>query len=604
MSARKAGKITASPTSQASRAGRRTAAGAALVVAALVSTAACGGGGGGKDGKGGGKAAGFNAGINKVASASDKKGGELKFIGTQDADSWDPQRGYYGFMWDFARYYTRTLVTPKPAPGAQSVDVVADMATDTGKLSDDKKTYTFTLRDGLTWEDGQPVTSKQIKYGIERTWATDKISGGPQWLMQVLDPERSYKGPYKDDTPDKLGLKAIETPDDRTIVFHLPKPNGDFLQMLAIPAAAPVRPDKDTAEKYGLKPFSNGPYKFVSYTANKGLELVRNDKWNRDSDPVRKALPDKISLRLTSNADDMDKKLIAGEYDVDINATGMGSAGRQKALQSSRGNIDNPQTGFIRFAAFPKSVAPFDNEHCRKAVIYASDHTSLQTARGGPEAGGDIGTSMLPPSVKGYDPGYDPFKLKQGKPDEAKAKEELKACGKPDGFRTTIAVRNNKPQEIATAESMQAALKKVGIDAQIDPYDGAQSTGIIGAPKNVKAKGYGILVFGWGADFPSGQGFLQPLADGRFIQESGNQNFPELDDPAINKLFDDAIAETDPDKAGKLYQEANKKVTEGAWYMPFTYEKNIIWRSSRLTNAYTSDAYNGRYDYASLGVVR
>ncbi|WP_058046383.1 ABC transporter substrate-binding protein [Streptomyces roseifaciens] len=582
---------------------RRPAAGAALVVAALVTTAACGGGGS-KSSSGDGKGAGFNAGVGKLAAASDKKGGELKFIGTQDADSWDPQRGYYGFVWDFARYYTRTLVTSKPAPGAQSSEVVPDMATDTGKVSDDKKTYTFTLRPGLTWEDGQPVTAQHIKYGIERTWATDKISGGPTWLMQVLDPEKTYKGPYKDESKDKLGLKAIETPDEKTIVFKLPKPNGDFLQMLALPAAAPVRPDKDTAERYGQKPFSSGPYKFVSYSPNKGLELVRNDKWNRDSDPVRKALPDKISVTLITNADDMDNRLLKGDYDLDINATGMGSAGRQKALKERKGNVDNPQTGFIRYAAFPKTVAPFDNEHCRKAVIYGADHTSLQTARGGPQAGGDIGISMLPPAVKGHDAGYDPYNMKQGKPDVAKAKEELKACGKPDGFRTTIAVRNNKMQEVASAESLQASLKAIGIDAQIDKYDGAQSTGIIGSPKNVKAKGYGIIIMGWGSDFPSGQGFLQPIVDGRFIQQSGNQNYPELDDPAVNKLLDDGIAETDPEKAGKVYQEANKKVMEGAWYLPFTYEKNIIWRSSRLTNVYTADAYNGRYDYASLGVVK
>ncbi|MEH6377072.1 ABC transporter substrate-binding protein [Streptomyces sp. KLMMK] len=582
---------------------RRPAAGAALVVAALVSTAACGGGGSGSsstDGKG----AGFNAAVGKLATASDKKGGELKFIGTQDADSWDPQRGYYGFMWDFARYYTRTLVTSKPAPAAESSTMVADMATDTGKVSADKKTYTFTLRPGLTWEDGQPVTAQHIKYGIERTWATDKISGGPTWLMQVLDPDKTYKGPYKDESKDKLGLKAIETPDEKTIVFKLPKPNGDFLQMLALPAAAPVRPDKDTAERYGQKPFSSGPYKFVSYSPNKGLELVRNDKWNKESDPVRKALPDKISVTLITNADDMDNRLLKGDYDLDINATGMGSAGRQKALKEKKGNVDNPQTGFIRYAAFPKTVAPFDNEHCRKAVIYGADHTSLQTARGGPQAGGDIGISMLPPAVKGFDPGYDPYNMKQGKPDVAKAKEELKACGKPDGFKTTIAVRNNKMQEVASAESLQASLKAVGIDAQIDKYDGAQSTGIIGSPKNVKAKGYGIIIMGWGADFPSGQGFLQPIVDGRFIQQSGNQNYPELDDPAVNKLLDDGIAETDVEKAGKVYQEANKKVMEGAWYLPFTYEKNIIWRSSRLTNVYTADAYNGRYDYASLGVVK
>ncbi|PSJ24766.1 peptide ABC transporter substrate-binding protein [Streptosporangium nondiastaticum] len=582
---------------------RRSAAGAALVVAALVTTAACGGGGSSKE-SGDGKGAGFNAAVDKVAGASEKKGGELKFIGTQDADSWDPQRGYYGFMWDFARYYARTLITSKPAAGGESTTLVPDLATDTGKVSDDKKTYTFTLRPGVTWEDGQPVTAQQIKYGIERTWATDKISGGPTWLMQVLDPEKTYKGPYKDESKDKLGLKAIETPDEKTIVFKLPKPNGDFLQMIAMPAAAPVRPDKDTAERYGQKPFSNGPYKWVAYSPNKGLELVRNDKWNKDSDPVRKALPDKISVTLITNADDMDNRLIKGDYDLDLNATGMGSAGRQKALKEKKGNVDNPQTGFIRYAAFPKTVAPFDNEHCRKAVIYGADHTSLQTARGGPQAGGDLGLSMLPPAVKGFDPAYDPYNIKQGKPDAAKAKEELKACGKPEGFKTTIAVRNNKSQEVATAESLQASLKAIGIDAQIDKYDGAQTTGIIGSPANVKAKGYGIIIMGWGSDFPSGQGFLQPIADGRFIQESGNQNYPELNDPAVNKTFDEAIAETDVEKAGKIYQEANKKVMEGAWYLPFTYEKNIIWRSSRLTNVYTADAYNGRYDYASLGVVK
>ncbi|MFH8786446.1 ABC transporter substrate-binding protein [Streptomyces roseoverticillatus] len=582
---------------------RKAAAGAALVVATLVTTAACGGDGGSKGG-GDGKGAGFNAAVDKAASVSEKKGGELKFIGTQDADSWDPQRGYYGFMWDFARYYARTLITSKPAAGGESTTLVPDLATDTGKVSDDKKTYTFTLRPGVTWEDGQPVTAQQIKYGIERTWATDKISGGPTWLMQVLDPEKTYKGPYKDESKDKLGLKAIETPDEKTIVFKLPKPNGDFLQMIAMPAAAPVRPDKDTAERYGQKPFSNGPYKWVSYSPNKGLELVRNDKWSKDSDPVRKALPDKISVTLITNADDMDNRLIKGDYDLDLNATGMGSAGRQKALKEYKGNVDNPQTGFIRYAAFPKTVAPFDNEHCRKAVIYGADHTSLQTARGGPQAGGDLGISMLPPAVKGFDPAYDPYNIKQGKPDAAKAKEELKACGKPEGFKTTIAVRNNKSQEVATAESLQASLKAIGIDAQIDKYDGAQSTGIIGSPGNVKAKGYGIIIMGWGSDFPSGQGFLQPIADGRFIQESGNQNYPELNDPAVNKTFDEAIAETDVEKAGKIYQEANKKVMEGAWYLPFTYEKNIIWRSSRLTNVYTADAYNGRYDYASLGVVK
>ncbi len=349
---------------------RRIAAGALLAAATMVVTTACGGGSGdkGKDGLA------FNGGVNKVLNASDKKGGELKFIGSQEADSWDPQRGYYGFVWDFARYYTRQLVTFKAEPGAASTELVSDLATDTGKVSADGLTYTFTLKDGVTWEDGKPITSKDIKYGIERIWAQDVISGGPIYLQQVLDPKGEYKGPYKDTSADKLGLKAIETPDDKTIVFKLPVANGDFLQMLAMPAASPVRQDKDTKSKYGLKPFSSGPYKWESYTPNKSIKLVRNDKWDAKSDTVRKALPDKISVTFTTNADDMDNRLIEGEYDLDINATGVGAAARQKVLQQHKGNIDNPQTGFIRYAVFPQTV--IDNVECRKAIIYAADSKS------------------------------------------------------------------------------------------------------------------------------------------------------------------------------------------------------------------------------------
>ncbi|MFF3605662.1 ABC transporter substrate-binding protein [Streptomyces sp. NPDC002463] len=581
---------------------RRIAAGALLAAATMVVTTACGGGDGDGGSKGAAGAAGFNAAVNKVANASDKKGGELKFIGSQEADSWDPQRGYYGFVWDFARYYTRQLVSFKAVPGAESTELVPDLATDAGKVSADGLTYTFTLKDGVTWEDGKPITSKDIKYGIERIWAQDVISGGPIYLQQVLDPKGEYKGPYKDTSADKLGLKAIETPDDKTIIFKLPVANGDFLQMLAMPAASPVRQDKDTKAKYGLKPFSSGPYKWQSYTPNKSMKLVRNDKWDAKSDTIRKALPDTISVTFTTNADDMDNRLVEGEYDLDLNATGVGAAARQKVLQQHKGNVDNPQTGFIRYAVFPQTV--ISNVECRKAIIYAADSKSLQTARGGPQAGGDIATNMLPPAIKGADPKADPYGKLAGAPDLAKAKEALKKCGKPNGFKTTIAVRNNKKIEIATAESLQQSLKAVGIDAQIDQFDGAQTSGIIGSPKVVKEKGYGIIIMGWGADFPTGQGFLQPLVDGRFILQSGNNNFSELNDKAINGLFDQALKETDPTKAGELYKQINTKVSEAAVYLPFTHEKNIIWRSSRLTNVYTADAYNGRYDYASLGVVK
>jgi peptide/nickel transport system substrate-binding protein len=578
---------------------RRLAAGTVVVVATLLATAACGGGGSSSSAK----APGFNAAVKGVvANKSTKTGGTIKYAGAQDFDSLDPTRQYYGFAWDFSRYYSRQLVSFTAAPGSKSTELTGDLATSNAKITDNGKTYTYTLRDGVTWQDGTAITSKDVKYGIERSWAQDVLSGGPTYLNQILDPKGEYKGPYKDKTADKLGLKAIDTPDDKTIVFHLPKANGDFEQILALPSASPVKASKDTAAKYTLQPFSSGPYKFATaYSPGKGGTLVRNTAWKKSSDPIRAALPDKVSVAINSSADDIDNRLIKGDYDLDLNATGLSQAGRTKALKQYKANVDNMTTSYIRYAVFASTVKPFDNINCRKAVIYAADHTALQTARGGPLAGGALAPNMLPTSIKGSD-SYDPYSILKGAADTTKAKAALAACGKPNGFSTTIAVRNNKPAEVATAEALQESLAKVGITAQIDQIDGAQSSSITGSPSVVKKKGYGIDISGWGPDFPTGQGFLQPLIDGRFVLQSGNYNFSELNDASINKLFDQAIAETDPVKAGDIYQQINHKLSDEAWYLPFVYEKNITWRSTRLTNVYQADAYGGRYDYVNLGV--
>ncbi|MFF8729593.1 ABC transporter substrate-binding protein [Streptomyces sp. NPDC015171] len=591
-------------TTQRTSGRRKQALAAAVVVAGLLTTAACGGGGDSGGSKNG--AAGFDAANNKAAQASlAKKGGTLKFGGAQDADSWDTTRGYYGFAWNFMRYYSRQLVTNKTEPGKDGAKVTPDLATGLAKISDDGKTYTYTLRDGITWEDGKPITSKDLKYGIERVWAQDVLSGGPTYLKDFLDPAGKYQGPYKDKSADHLGLKAIDTPDDKTIVFHLPKANADFEEVLALTSASPVRQDQDTKSKYGLHPFSSGPYKFDSYNPGKDLTLVRNPKWNQSSDPVRKAYPDKITVKFFSNANDLDQRLINGDIDLDLNQTGMSPQGRTVALKQHKANLDNPVSGYIRYAVFPQSVKPFDNIHCRNAAIYGADHVSLQTARGGPIAGGDIGTNMLPPSVPGAEgQKYDPFHIsgvnKNG--NAAKAKEELKACGKPDGFSTTIAVRNNKPVEVATAQSLQASLAKVGIKAEIDQYDGSQTPGIIGSPSNVKKKGYGIIVMGWGPDFPTVQGFGLPLWDSKYILQSGNNNYALIKDKAIDGLFDQYVNTLDASKKTQIATEINHKVMEGGYYLPFTFEKFINWRSNRLANVYTTDAYSGMYDFVNLGL--
>ncbi|MEV7195249.1 ABC transporter substrate-binding protein [Streptomyces sp. NPDC093510] len=577
---------------------RRLTSGAALVVAALVTTTACGGGDGGD---GDSKGAGYNAALDKVASPSKKKGGTLKMVGKQDLDSADPQRAYYGMSWDFMRFYTRQLVSYDTKPGKAGTKLVPDLATSTAKISDDGKTYTYKLRDGLTWEDGSKLTSKDVKYGIERSWATDTITGGPGYIRHALDPDTKYKGPYKD----KGGLKAIETPDDQTIVFKLPKRNGDFEQFLAMPTGSPVKEAKDTKAKYTARPFSSGPYKFESYKSGKKIVLVRNTAWKKSSDPIRAALPDKIDVTISANLEENDKKLMEGDYDVDLNGTGMTQSGRVTAVSDHRGNVDNMHTSFVRYVALIHTAKPFDNVHCRKAVFYGTDFASLQQTRGGKVAAGDIANSTFPEAIPGHSD-YDPYGVlaRKGKPDAAKAKDELKKCNKPNGFSAKLTARNNNPGEVDAAEALQAQLKKVGIDVSVESLDGADSASITGSPSVVKKRGYSMQMSGWGPDFPSGQGYAQPLFDSRFLIENGNYNESQIKDKKIDALFDKAIAETDPAKAGEIYKQLDKRILDNADWMPFLYEKNITWRGSRLTNAYMSDAYNGRYDYVSLGVVK
>ena len=584
------------------------AAGVVPTVIALSNLPDRTGGGGGQSPRpsdassaGSGTAPTFDAAVGKVVNASDKKGGTLNLRSSNDLDSLDPARAYYAFSWNFERFYARTLMAYDAQPGRDGPKLVPDLAAAQPEISADGRTYTFRLRPGLKFEDGSVITSKDVKYGIERGFAQDVVSGGPNYLTNELDQGQNYKGPYTDTDPNRQGLRSVTTPDDNTIVFGLAKPNSDFPYLLAMGSASPVPQKLDTGAKYGEKPVSTGPYKFRTAEPGKGYELVRNENWDPATDPFRKALPDVVKLTITANADELDARLLDGSADLDLSQAGLSRPNQAKVLADAglKANTDDPYTGVIRYVAVVQKVAPFDNIHCRKAVLYAADTTTLQSARGGSTAGSTYG-SMLPPNIPGSDD-YDPFGFTKGKPDVAKAKEELRLCGKPDGFRTNIAVRSNREKDVDSAVVLQAALKAIGVDATLDKYDSGVIASEVGAPSVVHSKGYGLVVMGWSADYPAGSAFLQPLVDGRLIVPNGNYNYAEVDEPEINGLFDRAAAERDPAKAAELYKQINHKVVDGAYYLPMVAERALNYRNPRLTNVFVNEAF-GQIDFQALGV--
>jgi peptide/nickel transport system substrate-binding protein len=579
------------------------AAGSAAIALAL---SACGGGGSSNSAtNGGGKtSAGFNAGTTGIVNPSDKKGGTLKMANSSDIDSFDPARSYYAWAWNFEKsFYVRTLVTNTAKPGKDGVLLQPDLAQAMPEVSADKLTYTFKLKSGLKFEDGSPITSKDVKYGIERIFAQDVLSGGPTYLPSFLDQGQNYPGPYKDTDPAKLGLKSVTTPDDNTIVFKLKSPFGDFPYLLSMPGAGPVPQKLDTGERYASKPISSGPYKFQSIELGKKAVLVRNTNWDPSTDPIRKALPDEINLALQLDPNEIDNQLMDGTLDIDTGQTGVQQAAQAKILLQPdlKKNADGPVTGFIRYFAISTKVPPFDNIHCRLAVQYAADKGALQTARGGADAGGAIATNMLPPNILGHDDNLDPFNTKSGKPQIEKAKAELQQCGQPNGFSTVIAARN-KGKEPKSAEALQQALGQVGIKATLDVSDAsAYFRTTVGSPSNVHAKHYGIMTVGWGADFPTAYGFLQVLVDGRAIQPSGNNNYSELNDPEINSLIDQAKAEPDAQKAANIWAQINSKVMDTGTQLPFVYDKALNYRNPKMTNVFVN-SYYGMWDFSTLGV--
>ena len=199
--------------------------------------------------------------------------------------------------------------------------------------------------------------------------------------------------------------------------------------MLAFPSSAPVLQSADTGSNYQLHPLSTGPYMFKSYTLNKQLILVPNPNWNPATDPNAKQLASQIIMNLNVNQADIDNRLIHGDIQVDLAGTGLAAAGRSQVLANPtlKANSDNPVNGFARFIYINTKVAPLNNLHCREAVEYAANKVTMQTAWGGPIAGGQIASTVMLPNILGYK-SFDYYNaLSQPNGDITAAKQQLPA---------------------------------------------------------------------------------------------------------------------------------------------------------------------------------
>jgi peptide/nickel transport system substrate-binding protein len=597
--------------------------GSALFAVVALGAAACGGSssGGGKTGPGPktnsaltgtiqGIAGGFGGGKVPL-NPGGSKGGTLNVVSDGDVDYVDPARTYYAFSWDLHQLINRTVLTyPISEDPTKGLSLTGDIATAPATGQQHNTVWTYHLKSGIKFQDGTAVTSKDIKYAIERTFATDVINGGPTYFATFLQPKSGakYPGPYKDKSADHLGLSTIETPDDSTITFKLNQPFAEWNFVMTLFGTSPVERSVDLKPSTGGANYNNhvqstGPYMISSYVANKHIFLVRNPNYDASTDGTRPAYPDKVNILTNLSDDNKDAQIDAGQADIDIDGTGVQATEQAKILSNPalKARSLNPVTGFTRYVTVFTKVAPFTNVHCRRALEYAIDKNEQVRARGGPIGGGAPATTMAPPSLAGYVK-YDLYpQTTPGATDVAKAKNELQQCGKPNGFSTTI-ITTNTDKGKSQATFLQQDLKKVGIKAQIKQFDPATYySAQIGVPANVHKNHYGIALAGWGPDWPAPYGFYENIVDPRAILPQGNSNYSECDDPKITAAIKKALSEPTLQAEFADWAQVDKLVLGDACNVPVTYDKALDIFSSRLHNVYIQPAF-GIVDIRAVAV--
>ncbi|MYQ88776.1 MULTISPECIES: ABC transporter substrate-binding protein [unclassified Streptomyces] len=564
---------------------RRVAAATAVLVVA-AGAAACGP----KDNKGGDSGSG--------AAGKPAKGGTLTVLNSKPQEDFDPARLYTSGGGNVPSLVFRTLTT-RNRDGAAGAKVVPDLATDLGTPSKNATVWTYTLKDGLKYEDGTAITSADIKYGIERSFAAE-LSGGAPYLRDWLIGGADYQGPYKD----KKGLDSIETPDAKTIVFHLDKPEGEFPFLATQTQTTPVPKAKDTGTKYEEHPISSGPYKVVKNEGDgERLILERNPHWSEATDEERKAYPDRIDVRSGLDSAVINQRLSASQgadaaavtTDTNLGPAELAKVSGDKKLAA---RVGTGHFGYTNYIAFNPKVKPFDNPKVRQAISYAVDRSSVVNAAGGSSLAEPATTFLPDQAAFGHTP-YDHFPAgKNGDP--AKAKELLKEAGYPKGLTVTLTHSNDKDfatsPEIATA--LQEALKKAGITVKLQ---GLESNDYSDTVYNVKSEP-GFFLGGWGADWPSGGPFFAPIFDGRQIVRSGyNFNSGQLNDPAVNKEIDEINKLTDLEAAAKRWGALDKKVGEQALTVPLFHPVYKRLYGEAVKNVVISD-WTGVLDISQVAV--
>lgn len=514
-----------------------------------------------------------------TGSATPTKGGTLTILQSATDINWDPAKSQSMAVTSLALVHRR-LTTWRIVNG-QEAAVVPDLATDTGKVSADGLTWTYVLKDGLVAEDGSAITSAQIKHGIERTFA-DSLSGGLGYHKALLAGTKGYTGPYQG-----KHLASVETPDARTIVFHLTKPYGDWPWIASTPAFSPV-PAGDNPATYTRKPVASGPYRVAEYKQGVSATLKRNPRWSASTDTIRTALPDTIVVSMGQDESVASQRLIA-DLGADRNAFGADRVAAAQLAQvtgnpSARSRLATASAGPLHYLAI--NVERVTDVDVRRAISHAVDKKAVQAALGG-SLGAAVASTYITPGVPGRQE-YDLYPTST-----SKAEQLLK--GRKVG--KLVLLTANDDASVAIAQAVQQCLQKVGLTVSISPVEDDTWT-----ERATQGNGsaYDLAISAWNPDYPSANANLQPLFASSEIG-SGGYNVSRYRNPEVDKLLASAAA-LSVSEAKSQWAAIDKRIAQDAPVVPLVYRRNSFLHGSGVSNFFVNP-FPSYPNYLTLGVT-
>jgi peptide/nickel transport system substrate-binding protein len=539
-----------------------------------------------------------------------QRGGELRVLVAGQIAAWDPQLMYVGPESFFAqRTFVRTLTAY--GTGDDQRAIVGDLATDAGKSAKGGRQWSFTLREGVRWQDGSPVTCEDVRHGVARTFDRTTHIAGTNYASFLLDiptdvtPEGLEKPVYAGpaDKRNQAAFNKAVTCAGQTITFNLRAPEPDFPHVVALPEFAPRKAASDTKEaKTSHAVNSTGPYRLEgTWKPGVGGTFVRNEKWDPRTDPIRKAYPDRIRVETGLHGTAVIQRLLNQEDD-DAYAVSWVQASPTLANQAAsspelRARTTYPWTGDVDYLALNMRSKVMSNPTVRQAFALATNRATFVSANGG-EGAGEPSWSVLSPVISelGVRPPDEP--PVEGDPDGAK---QLLAKA---GLKTPVKVRVVYAQSLLADKAyaaLEAGWERGGFDVELNPVPPEEYYKTIERPASVNL--YDVFRGVWRPDWPSAGAVLPALFDARInIDSSGpGQDVGYFSDVTVGATMDKAVATPAADARAKIWEQADALIRAKGGYVGLAASKAMHIHGAGV-RGYTDHVVGGIVDLATVAV--